>query len=64
MSSNSMKDEFDPSWSQIRNFITFLNEQLSDCEQSVFCCLGDIKGFKQFIVRFAIVMAKVENEHL
>ena len=66
MSSANMKDEFDPSWSQIGNFITFLNAQLSDCEESIFCRFGgnDFKGFKEFIVRFSIVMAKVKNIYI
>lgn len=56
-------DEFDPSWSEVLNFITFLNTQLCDCETSTFSQLAagmrGFKGFKDFIVRFSIVMAKV-----
>ena len=60
MSSNSHED-YDPSWSEVQNFITFLSAQLYDCEKSVFCNLGkdSFRGFKQFIVQFSIVMAKV-----
>lgn len=61
MSSQSTNTDFDPSWSEVRNFITFLDAQLRDCEDSIFCKFGgdDLKGFKQFIVRFSIEMAKV-----
>ncbi|RXN17930.1 E3 ubiquitin-protein ligase RNF213-alpha-like protein [Labeo rohita] len=52
----------DPSWAELRNFAWFLNLQLKDCENSVFCDVsitGDILlGFKKFVVDFMILMAK------
>ncbi|XP_062264891.1 E3 ubiquitin-protein ligase rnf213-alpha [Platichthys flesus] len=52
----------DPSWAELRNFATFLNFQLQDCETSVFCdatITGDtLTGFKNFVVDFMILMAK------
>ncbi|XP_015765580.1 PREDICTED: E3 ubiquitin-protein ligase RNF213-like [Acropora digitifera] len=60
----------DPSWSEIYHFVSFLNSQLSDCEQSVFCnmeLMGSIlsgrnvpnlKGFRSFVVRFMIQMSR------
>ena len=53
----------DPSWAEICNFIQFLNSQLCDCEQSPYCLdPGFIDaGFKEFVIKFAILMAKVNN---
>ncbi|XP_016116503.1 E3 ubiquitin-protein ligase rnf213-alpha-like, partial [Sinocyclocheilus grahami] len=52
----------DPSWAELRNFAWFLNLQLRDCENSVFCDvshIGDILlGFKNVVVDFMILMAK------
>ncbi|XP_049324067.1 E3 ubiquitin-protein ligase rnf213-alpha isoform X2 [Astyanax mexicanus] len=52
----------DPSWAELRNFAWFLNLQLQDCENSVFCnavFTGDtLQGFKNFVVNFMILMAK------
>ncbi|KAI3368624.1 hypothetical protein L3Q82_025623, partial [Scortum barcoo] len=52
----------DPSWAELRNFAWFLNLQLQDCENSVFCkCefVGDtLRGFKTFVVEFMILMSK------
>lgn len=52
----------DPSWGELKNFSWFLNAQLKDCENSVFCdrdFLADqLPGFKGFIVKFMIVMAR------
>ncbi|XP_067914411.1 E3 ubiquitin-protein ligase rnf213-alpha-like isoform X2 [Heterodontus francisci] len=52
----------DPSWSELRNFSWFLNLQLKNCEQSMFCnpsFVGDtLVGFKNFIVEFMILMAQ------
>ncbi|XP_077863042.1 E3 ubiquitin-protein ligase rnf213-alpha-like [Saccoglossus kowalevskii] len=53
----------DPTWSELRNFVVFLNEQLKDCETSLFCnieYLDDthLYGFRNFVVRFMIQMAK------
>ncbi|XP_043958780.1 E3 ubiquitin-protein ligase rnf213-beta isoform X1 [Gambusia affinis] len=51
-----------PSWGELKNFSWFLNVQLKDCEVSVFCdpdFLADhLPGFKDFIVRFMIHMAR------
>uniref|UniRef100_A0A3Q1FP24 RING-type E3 ubiquitin transferase n=1 Tax=Acanthochromis polyacanthus TaxID=80966 RepID=A0A3Q1FP24_9TELE len=52
----------DPSWGELKNFSWFLNVQLKDCENSVFCdpdFLADqLPGFKGFIVKFMILMAR------
>uniref|UniRef100_UPI00398F666A E3 ubiquitin-protein ligase rnf213-alpha-like isoform X2 n=1 Tax=Pristiophorus japonicus TaxID=55135 RepID=UPI00398F666A len=52
----------DPSWAELRNFSWFLNLQLKNCEQSIFCdplFVGDtLLGFKNFIVEFMILMAR------
>ncbi|CAL8304474.1 unnamed protein product [Lota lota] len=52
----------DPSWAELKNFSWFLNVQLKDCENSIFCdrdFLADqLLGFKDFIVKFMIVMAR------
>ncbi|KAM4526288.1 E3 ubiquitin-protein ligase rnf213-beta [Fundulus diaphanus] len=52
----------DPSWGELKNFSWFLNVQLKDCESSVFCdpdFLADqLPGFKGFIVKFMILMAR------
>ncbi|XP_035389185.1 E3 ubiquitin-protein ligase rnf213-alpha-like isoform X2 [Electrophorus electricus] len=52
----------DPSWTELRNFIWFLNLQLKDCETSIFCnmeIVGDtLGGFRKFVVDFMILMAK------
>ena len=54
----------DPTWSELRHFASFLNNQLRDCEQSVFCSMalvgGDsgLSGFKNFVVRFMIRMSQ------
>ncbi|XP_042525946.1 E3 ubiquitin-protein ligase RNF213 [Dipodomys spectabilis] len=51
-----------PSWSELRNFAHFLNCQLQDCENSLFCkpdFIGDtLRGFKNFVVTFMILMAR------
>ena len=49
----------DPSWAEVRNFIQFLNAQLYDCEKSPFCDSDELKGFKEFVVKFSILMAEV-----
>ncbi|KAL9988404.1 hypothetical protein ACROYT_G002842 [Oculina patagonica] len=60
----------DPSWSEIRHFVSFLNSQLRDCEQSVFCNMQlmreilagpnvlNLEGFRSFVVRFMIQMSR------
>ncbi|KAM9837888.1 LOW QUALITY PROTEIN: E3 ubiquitin-protein ligase rnf213-beta [Aulostomus maculatus] len=51
-----------PSWAELKNFSWFLNVQLKDCENSVFCdpdFLADqMPGFKSFVVKFMILMAR------
>ncbi|XP_074628909.1 E3 ubiquitin-protein ligase rnf213-alpha-like isoform X2 [Acropora palmata] len=60
----------DPSWSEIRHFVSFLNSQLRDCEQSFFCDMKlmrailagpnvpNLEGFRSFVVRFMIQMSR------
>ncbi|XP_029943449.1 E3 ubiquitin-protein ligase rnf213-beta [Salarias fasciatus] len=52
----------DPSWAELKNFSWFLNVQLKDCENSVFCdpdfLTDQLPGFKSFIVKFMILMAR------
>ncbi|XP_028991062.2 E3 ubiquitin-protein ligase rnf213-beta [Betta splendens] len=52
----------DPTWAELKNFSWFLNVQLKDCENWIFCdpdFLADqLPGFKGFIVKFMILMAK------
>ena len=54
-----------PSWSELHNFVKFLNTQLEDCEGSIYCneaVVGDVlQGFKQFVVQFMIRMSRVRN---
>lgn len=53
----------DPLWAELRQFVNFLNHQLLDCEQSVFCqpvfTEDTLEGFRIFVVRFMIIMSKV-----
>ena len=53
----------DPSWTEIRHFVTFLDIQLQSCEESVFCdeaLVGDVMaGLKGFVVKFMIRMSQV-----
>ena len=61
----------DPSWSEIRHFVSFLNSQLRDCEQSCYCNMQlmgavleglnvpNLEGFRSFVVRFMIQMSRV-----
>ena len=53
----------DPSWSEIRHFVKFLDYQLESCEKSVFTkskFTGDVmKGLKSFVVKFMIPMSRV-----
>ncbi|XP_076810018.1 E3 ubiquitin-protein ligase rnf213-alpha-like isoform X2 [Clavelina lepadiformis] len=54
----------DPTWSELRHFASFLNCQLLDCEQSLFCnqaivgADSGLSGFKNFVVRFMIRMSQ------
>ena len=61
----------DPSWSEIRHFVSFLNSQLRDCEKSFYCDMQlmrtvlegsnvlNLEGFRSFVVRFMIQMSRV-----
>ena len=55
----------DPSWSEIRHFIKFLDLQLQSCERSYFTnedFVGDVlSGFKTFVVKFMIRMSRVSG---
>ncbi len=54
-----------PSWSEIRHFVEFLDLQLQSCEQSVFTdptLVGDVMaGLKGFVVKFMIRMSRVST---
>ena len=54
----------DPTWSELSRFSKFLNTQLNDCENSIFCKV-EVTGhdfyltdFKKFVVRFMLRMAQ------
>ena len=53
----------DPSWAEIRHFVSFLDLQLQSCERSYFCnedFVGDIMaGLKSFVVKCMIRMSRV-----
>ena len=55
----------DPSWSEIRHFVKFLDLQLQSCEESVFTdptFVGDVMaGLKGFVVKFMIRMSRVSG---
>lgn len=49
-----------PTWTELRMFLSFLNVQLSDCEQNVFI-LGareDLPGLQQFLIKFLLEMSR------
>lgn len=52
-----------PSWSELKHFIDFLNTQLKSCENSIFTneeFVRDVmSGLKTFVVKFMIRMSKV-----
>ncbi|XP_051523957.1 E3 ubiquitin-protein ligase rnf213-beta-like isoform X2 [Myxocyprinus asiaticus] len=52
----------DPSWAELKHFTWFLNLQLKDCEDSMFCdpdfLADNLSGFKGFLVKFMIHMAR------
>ncbi|KAK3096790.1 hypothetical protein FSP39_003301 [Pinctada imbricata] len=51
----------DPSWSELKHFVRFLNSQLSNFETSAYCSLAaaeDLPGFAQFVLRFLIQMSR------
>ena len=51
----------DPSWLVLHHFVHFLDAQLADCEQSVFCNMmlvgEELSGFRSFVVRFLLRMS-------
>ncbi|PVD28712.1 hypothetical protein C0Q70_11306 [Pomacea canaliculata] len=50
-----------PSWSELHHFVQFLNKQLQDFENSVYCSMAtshDLPGFSLFVLRFLIQMSK------
>ena len=58
----------DPSWSEIRHFVKFLDLQLQSCEKSIFTdstLVGDVmSGLKGFVVKFMIRMSRVRQYRL
>ncbi|CAH1233988.1 RNF213 [Branchiostoma lanceolatum] len=51
----------DPSWAELRHFLSFLNYQLRDYEQSDFCkdfLRDSLPGLRKFVVDFMIIMSK------
>ncbi|XP_046558704.1 E3 ubiquitin-protein ligase RNF213-like [Haliotis rubra] len=51
----------DPSWSELHNFVWFLNTQLVDFENSIFCSdliLEDLPGFPVLVLHFLIQMSR------
>ena len=68
MTTRYMKATASPSWSEVWNFVKFLSFQLEDCEQSYYTnpeYMDDdsLPGFKEFIVKFMILMSKVIRFH-
>lgn len=54
----------DPSWAELRHFVSFLNIQLHDCELSAYCGMAAadiLPGFLTFVVKFMIQMSTVSN---
>ena len=54
----------DPSWAELRHFVSFLNIQLHDCELSAYCGMAAadiLPGFLTFAVKFMIQMSTVSN---
>jgi len=51
-----------PSWREIKHFVQFFDNQLQDCEASIFCSeehVGDsLPGFKSFVLKFMLQMSK------
>ncbi|XP_048239631.1 E3 ubiquitin-protein ligase rnf213-alpha-like [Haliotis rufescens] len=51
----------DPAWSELHNFVWFLNTQLVDFENSIFCSdliLEDLPGFPVLVLHFLIQMSR------
>ena len=56
-----------PSWMELRNFVYFFNQQLIDSEASIFtnpAMNEDLRGFKGFVIKFLLEMAKVSHNFL
>ena len=57
----------DPSWSEIRHFVKFLDLQLKSCQESVYTQPEFVKdvlsGLKGFVVKFMIRMSKVSSRN-
>ena len=53
----------EPSWREIKHFVSFFDNQISDCEGSIFCdrfIVEDaLPGFKVFVIKFMLQMSKV-----
>ena len=51
-----------PSWAEVQNFVSFLDKQLLDCDNSDYCQSGlmgqDWEGFRSFVVKFMILMSR------
>ena len=57
---------FNPSWSELTHFVCFLDKQLQDFENSVYCGMAtsqDLPGFSVFVLRFLIQMSRVSCLH-
>lgn len=53
-----------PTWMELRNFVYFFNQQLIDSEASIFTSAAmndDLRGFKGFVIKFLLEMAKVSG---
>ncbi|XP_052817087.1 E3 ubiquitin-protein ligase rnf213-alpha-like [Mya arenaria] len=49
----------DPSWSELQNFVWFLNRQLADLEENVFVTAEeDLPGICRFVLEFMIQMSR------
>jgi hypothetical protein len=57
----------EPSWSEIRHFVKFLDVQLQSCEKSEFIdskFIGDVMaGLKEFVIKFMISMSRVYSDN-
>ncbi len=55
----------DPSWSEVRHFVNFLDLQLKSCQESVYTrpeIVEDVlSGLKAFVVKFMIRMSTVSS---
>ena len=51
-----------PSWSVLKHFISFLNNQLVACEKNIYCNLVSVdkkwKGLKTFLVDYMVIMSR------